>query len=97
MEDLNNNDDNGDYYFYVSQPTKMKIMKNSLTQDVVDQEPITSIVSNLVTSIGEVIITADDQMYQAAKENIEPLGEALMTSRGDVVITTDDEVYQVVK
>lgn len=97
MDDLNNNDDNGDYYFYVSQPTKMKIMKNSLTQDVVDQEPTVSIVSNLITSIGEVIITADDQMYQAAKEPLEPLGEALLTNTGDVVITTDDEVYQVVK
>jgi hypothetical protein len=75
----------------------MKIMKNSLTQDVVDQEPTVSIVSNLITSIGEVIITADDQMYQAAKEPLEPLGEALLTSTGDVVITTDDEVYQVIK
>ena len=97
MEDLNNNDDNGDYYFYVSQPTKMKIMKNSLTQDVIEQEPILSITSNMLTSIGEVIFTADDKIYQAAKEEIKPLSEELRARDGDVVITTDDEVYQVVK
>ena len=65
LEDLNNNDENGDYYFYVSQPTKMKIIKNSLTQQIVDQEPTLSITSNLVTGLGEIIITTDDEIYQA--------------------------------
>ena len=97
MDDLNDNLDNGDYYFYVSQTHKMKIMKNSLTEEVINKDPILSITSNLVTSIGEVIITADDKLYQAAKEEIEPLSESLVTITGDVVITTDDEIYQVVK
>ena len=65
MEDLNQNDDNGDYYFYVSQATKMKINKNNLTKKLVEQEPILSVTSNLVTGIGEVIITKDDEIYQA--------------------------------
>lgn len=65
LEDLNNNDDNGDYYFYVSKPTKMKIVKNSLNQQIIEKEPTLSITSNLVTGIGEVIITTDDEIYQA--------------------------------
>lgn len=97
IDDLNNNDDNGDYYFYVSQVNKMKIMKNSLTQEVVEKDPIVSITSNLITSDREVIITADDNLYQAKREEIEPLSASLITVTGDVVITTDDEVYQVVK
>ena len=65
LEDLNRNDDNGDYYFYTSQATKMKIIKNSLNPFVVQQEPILSVTSNLVTGLGEVIITTDDEIYQA--------------------------------
>lgn len=65
FEDINANDDNGDYYFYVSQSTKMKIIKNNLTEELITQEPTLSITSNLVTSIGEVIITSDDEIYQS--------------------------------
>ena len=65
LEDLNRNDDNGDYYFYTSQATKMKIVKNSLNPFVVQQEPILSVTSNLVTGLGEIIITTDDEIYQA--------------------------------
>lgn len=97
MDDLNENNDNGDYYFYVSQTNKMKIVKNSLTEDVVNRDPILSITSNLFTNGGEVIITADENLYQAKKEEMEPLPESLLTVTGDVVITTDNEVYQVVK
>ena len=64
INDINNNDDNGDYYFYVSDPVKMRIASNHLTEDLMTQEPTLSITSNLVTSIGEVIITADDEIYQ---------------------------------
>lgn len=97
MDDLNDNLDNGDYYFYVSHTNKMKIVKNSLTDEVINKEPTISITSNLITSIGEVIITADDKLYQTAKEEIEPLSEGLVTITGDIVITNDDEIYQVVK
>ena len=97
MDDLNENNDNGEYYFYVSQTNKMKIVKNSLTENVVNRDPILSITSNLFTNGGEVIITADENLYQAKKEEIEPLPESLLTVTGDVVITTDNEVYQVVK
>lgn len=97
INDLNDNLDNGDYYFYVSHTNKMKIAKNSLTDEVINKEPTISITSNLITSIGEVIITADDKLYQTAKEEIEPLSEGLVTITGDVIITNDDEIYQVVK
>lgn len=93
MDDLNNNDDNGDYYFYVSHATKMKIMKNSLTKDIVEKEPILSITGNFITEIGEIIITADDKIYQAAKETEFPAG--LVDSSGEVIVTSDNEIYQV--
>lgn len=75
----------------------MKIVKNSLTQEVVEKDPIVSITSNLITSDREVIITADDNLYQVKREELDPLPASLVTATGDVVITTDDEVYQVVK
>lgn len=65
LEDLNNNNDNGDYYFFVSKPYKMRIAKNNLTEELATKEPILSITSNLVTSIGEVIITTDNDIYQS--------------------------------
>ena len=65
MDDLNRNDDNGDYYFYVSQSAKAKIIKNNLTKEIVEKEPTLSITTNLVTNIGEVIITQDDEIYQS--------------------------------
>jgi hypothetical protein len=58
MDDLNNNDANGDYYFYVSHTNKMKIAKNSLTKAAVETEPILSITGNFITELGEIIITA---------------------------------------
>ena len=95
LDDLNANDGNGDYYFYVSNANKMKIAKNSLTRDIVEKEPILSITGNFVTEIGEIIVTADNQYYQAAKEAEFPAG--LADSSGDVVVTSDNEIYQVTK
>lgn len=93
MDDLNNNDANGDYYFYVSHTNKMKIAKNSLTKAAVETEPILSITGNFITELGEIIITADDKYYQAAKETEFPVG--LADSSGDVIVTSDNEIYQV--
>ena len=93
MDDLNNNDANGDYYFYVSHTNKMKIAKNSLTKAAVETEPILSITGNFITELGEIIITADDKYYQAAKEAEFPAG--LADSSGDVIVTSDNEIYQV--
>jgi hypothetical protein len=93
MDDLNNNDANGDYYFYVSHTNKMKIAKNSLTKAAVETEPILSITGNFITELGEIIITADDKYYQAAKETEFPAG--LADSSGDVIVTSDNEIYQV--
>lgn len=65
IADMNNLEEiNGDYYFYVSKTVKMKVLKNHLTFADVTQEPITSITTNLLTEIGEIIITADNQLYQ---------------------------------
>ena len=73
----------------------MKIAKNSLTRDIVEKEPILSITGNFVTEIGEIIVTADNQYYQAAKEAEFPAG--LVDSSGDVIVTSDNEIYQVTK
>ena len=67
ISSLNNNEDNGDYYFYVSKPYKMKIVKNNLTEELVTQTPILSVTSNLLTNISEIIITSDDSLYQTKK------------------------------
>lgn len=64
IDDLNANNGNGDYYFYVSESYKMKIIDNSLTEDLATQEPILSITSNLITNNGEIIITSDNDIYQ---------------------------------
>ena len=48
----------------------MRIASNHLTEDLMTQEPTLSITSNLVTSIGEVIITADDEIYQTKMRQI---------------------------
>ena len=42
----------------------MRVVDNNLTEELATQEPILSITSNLFTSLGEVIITKDNKMYQ---------------------------------
>lgn len=64
MNDLE--EDNGDYYFYVSKETKMKVANNSLTIEDVTKEPVLSITANMLTELGEIIITSDDEIYQAS-------------------------------
>ena len=64
IEDINDNNGNGDYYFYVSKSYKMRVVDNNLTEELATQEPILSITSNLFTSLGEVIITKDNKLYQ---------------------------------
>ena len=64
IEDINDNNGNGDYYFYVSKSYKMRVVDNNLTEELATQEPILSITSNLFTSLGEIIITKDNKMYQ---------------------------------
>ena len=51
----------------MSQVNKMKVASNRLTKDIVTQKPILSITTNLVTNLGEVIITKDDEIYQTVK------------------------------
>jgi hypothetical protein len=68
FEDMNDpNEDNGDYYFYVSKEVKMKVVNNNLSFDDINKEPIVSITSNLITDAGEIIITSDDEIYQRSR------------------------------
>lgn len=65
LEEMNDLEEiNGDYYFYVSKTAKMKVVKNNLTFEDVSKEPIINITTNLLTEIGEIIITADNKVYQ---------------------------------
>jgi hypothetical protein len=59
-------EDNGDYYFYISKEVKMKVVKNGLTVEDVNKEPILSVTTNLLTELGEIIITSEDEIYQAS-------------------------------
>lgn len=66
IEDINNpTEDNGDYYFYVSQPHKMKVAHNNLSFTDITKDPILSVTSNLLTEAGEIIIDTNDAIYQA--------------------------------
>lgn len=63
--------DNGDYYFYVSKEFKMKVNKNNLTYNDVTKEAELSVTTNLLTQVGEIIITEDDEIYQATQKRTE--------------------------
>ena len=70
MEQMNNGEDgNGDYYFFVSLPARMKVIKNRLTIEDVTKDPIISVTSNLLTGLGELIITSEDEVYEASQED----------------------------
>ena len=66
LEDMTTNDDNGDYYLYVSKAIKMKVKDNSLNETLVTQKPTLSITTNLTTNLGEVIITTEDEIFQSS-------------------------------
>ena len=71
--DMNNINDpeadlNGDYYFFVSKETSGSVIKNNLTLSDVTSEPILSVTSNILTNAGEIIITADGDIYVAANK-----------------------------
>ena len=60
--------DNGDYYCFVSKKMRMKVARNRLTSEDIEKDPTISITTNLVTNLGELIITADDQLYQRKED-----------------------------
>ena len=67
IDQMNDSDEiNGDYYFYVSKDVKMKVAKNGLSIEDVTREPILSVTTNLLTELGEIIITSEDEIYQAS-------------------------------
>lgn len=47
---------------------RMKVARNRLTSEDITKDPIISITTNLVTKLGEVIITSDDQLYQRKED-----------------------------
>ena len=55
--------DNGDYYFFITNAEKMKVVKNSLTLKDVNELPVLSVTSNILTGFGEVVVTSDDQIF----------------------------------
>lgn len=90
LEDLNNpEENNGDYYFFVSKTVKMKVAKNYLTQTDIDADPTLSITSNLMTEIGEIIITKDNEVFQTAETS----SYALLSNDGELFFTSDMKSY----
>lgn len=71
VEDIASNSDNGDYYFYVSKNVKMRVNSNNLTSDDVNKEAELAITTNLLSNAGEIIITEDDEIYEAAQKRTE--------------------------
>lgn len=90
IDDMNNiEENNGDYYFFVSKTVKMKVAKNYLTQTEIDADPTLSITSNILTEIGEVIITKDNEVFQAK----ETYSQAFFSSDGELFFTSDMKSY----
>lgn len=63
--------DNGDYYFFITNAEKMKVVKNSLTSKDVNELPVLSVTSNILTSFGEVVVTSDDQIFMTEGSGVE--------------------------
>ena len=63
--------DNGDYYFFITNAEKMKVMKNSLTSKDVNELPILSVTSNILTKFGEVIVTSDENIFMTEGSGVE--------------------------
>ena len=67
IEQMNDPEEiNGDYYFYVSKDVKMKVARNNLTIEDVTKEPVVSVTTNMLTELGEIIVTSEDEIYQAS-------------------------------
>lgn len=68
LQDINNPDEeNGDYYFFLSQEKIMKVAQNHLTIEDVNKQPILNITSELLTATGEIIVDADGKVYTTGK------------------------------
>ena len=49
----------------------MKVVKNSLTSRDVNELPVLSVTSNILTSFGEVVVTSDDQIFMTEGSGVE--------------------------
>lgn len=68
LQDINNPDEeNGDYYFFLSQERIMRVAQNHLTIEDVNKQPILNITSELLTTTGEIIVDADGKVYTTGK------------------------------
>lgn len=63
--------DNGDYYFFITNAEKMKVVKNNLTSKDVNELPILSVTSNILTKFGEVIVTSDENIFMTEGSGVE--------------------------
>jgi uncharacterized protein YxjI len=69
LNDINDNDNlNGDYYFFVSNEVRVKVAKNNLTLEDVNKEPIVSVNSNMMTINNELIIDSENSIFHADGE-----------------------------
>jgi hypothetical protein len=68
MNDMNSPeaDENGDYYFFSSKETVGEVIKNNLTYRDVTVEPTLAVTPNILSSAGEIIFTADGNIYIAS-------------------------------
>ena len=67
----------------------MKVAKNYLTQSDIDADPTVSITSNLLTEIGEIVITKDNELFQAK----ETYSQAFYSKDGELYFTSDLRGY----
>ena len=86
LDDINNLEDNGDYYFFVSKTVRMMVAKNYLTQDDIYADPTLAITSNLITEIGEIIITKDNQVFNAKPSD----PQTVFNSDGSIFFTNNE-------
>ena len=93
LEHMNDiEEDNGDYYFYVSKEVKMKVVKNGLSVEDVTKEPILSTNAGLITGLGEIIITANDEIYQP-EVNIEKGIDGIIEDASEEILIINGYKY----
>lgn len=75
MEEVNDpNENNGNYYFFLSKTKRMKVVKNNLTEDLIKGTAIQALNSNFYTEDGRIILDQNNNVYYAFPEASEEEG-----------------------
>jgi hypothetical protein len=69
MEEVNDpNENNGNYYFFLSKTKRMKVVKNNLTEDLINGNAIQALNSNFFTEDGRIILDQNNNIYYSLAE-----------------------------